>query len=288
MNLNHALQFFPPNPAMRSVVHHFQWMRYDTKIHAQKIDMLPSFGLGLIFYFWKGQPLVANSPIIQQQTVPRVVVQGASTHPTQGSNFDDFDMVRVLFRPGQMHKVFSSIPMDAFCNEVPDATVALDRGLQDLYEQMQAEPLVTQKINLLDAWIYQRLQKNKIERAIFPQFSHLLEQPHRRPKTVQQIADHLGISRQHFSRLTKQQLGYSAKQALSIYQFNQIIPYFHQQTAISLSETAHRFGYADQAHFTRTFKRYVGTNPAAYLKAKGKVEIYGKSDDFLNSGMIFS
>jgi AraC family transcriptional regulator len=79
------------------------------------------------------------------------------------------------------------------------------------------------------------------------------------------LADASGISRFHLTRLFKKQFGLSPIAYLErarIERAKNLI----QRAEMSLAEVALTAGFADQSHFTRRFKRYVGHTPGAYAR----------------------
>jgi len=83
--------------------------------------------------------------------------------------------------------------------------------------------------------------------------------------TIESLAQEVGLSAAHFARAFKQTLGRAPHQYLlgrRLERARQLI----ETTDASLSDIAQRTGFADQAHFTRLFKRAFGTTPGALLR----------------------
>ena len=84
--------------------------------------------------------------------------------------------------------------------------------------------------------------------------------------TIESLAQEVGLSAAHFARAFKQTLGRAPHQYLlgrRLERARQLI----ETTDASLSDIAQRTGFADQAHFTRLFKRAFGTTPGALVRA---------------------
>ncbi len=84
----------------------------------------------------------------------------------------------------------------------------------------------------------------------------------RRDVSLKELADVVGLSRFHFCRLFRQQVGVSA----GAYQLQLRLTEAKKMMikGRSLAEVAIATGFYDQSHFSRHFKRYVGTTPAKY------------------------
>ncbi len=84
--------------------------------------------------------------------------------------------------------------------------------------------------------------------------------------TIESLAQEVGLSSAHFARAFKQTLGRAPHQYLlgrRLERARQLI----ETTDASLSDIAQRTGFADQAHFTRLFKRAFGATPGALVRA---------------------
>ncbi|MEM6700232.1 MAG: helix-turn-helix domain-containing protein [Bacteroidota bacterium] len=286
MKTNPQIQIFQPTTALQSIVHHYQWLRFTGETPVDDFDFLPNYGQTMIFYFWKDQPLVAHSKIVKGEKLPKNIVVSSSTLPAKMTNVGCFDIVMVFFHSGGLSQLFPKYSLYEGRNQMEEASEIIDKEINYLRAQLEEQLLPPQKIAVLDAWIYQRLKYQNELKFIYPAFAKVIEQPSRIPVTVQDVADSLGLSRQHLNRLTRQQLGFTAKEALNIYRFNQVMSHIHQANTVSLSQTAHAFGYTDQAHFSHQFKRYSGRTPAQYLRHLNKMEIFGKEDYMGHLGML--
>lgn len=285
MKTNPQIQIFRSTTALQHIVHHYQWLRFTDETPIDDFDFLPNYGQTLIFYFWKDKPLTAHSKGIDGK-VPASLIVSSSTQPAKMTDVGNFEIVMVLFHTGGLAQIFPKYSLYEGRNQMEDASEVVDKEIKHLRAQIEEQLLVPQKIAVLDAWLYQRIQYRNELRFIYPAFSKAIEQPSRIPVKVQDVADSLGLSRQHLNRLTRQQFGFTAKEALNIYRFNQVMSHIHRADAISLSQTAHAFGYTDQAHFSHQFKRYAGKTPADYLHYLDKMEIFGREDYMGHLGML--
>jgi AraC-like DNA-binding protein len=83
--------------------------------------------------------------------------------------------------------------------------------------------------------------------------------------TVAALADTLGLSAGHFSRGFRGATGASPRQWIIHQRIDAAMDRL-LMTREPLSEIALACGFAEQAHFTRTFKRLVGTSPGAWRR----------------------
>ncbi|MEM6450416.1 MAG: AraC family transcriptional regulator [Cyanobacteria bacterium P01_D01_bin.105] len=79
-----------------------------------------------------------------------------------------------------------------------------------------------------------------------------------------------GISKFHFSRLFKQAFGTTPHRYLMKRRVERAARVLKQEVlgkdSLTLAQIAHQFGFADQSHFTRIFKREKGVTPKQFLQ----------------------
>ena len=83
--------------------------------------------------------------------------------------------------------------------------------------------------------------------------------------TIEMLAREVGLSPAHFARAFKETLGRAPHQYLLAQRLERARRLL-ETTEQTLSDIAQRTGFADQAHFTRLFKRAFGTTPGALLR----------------------
>ncbi|HHY83578.1 MAG TPA: AraC family transcriptional regulator [Clostridiales bacterium] len=85
--------------------------------------------------------------------------------------------------------------------------------------------------------------------------------------TVQQTAEHLGVSRSHLFRLFKQNMGQSVQEYLLAFKLEQAEAML-KETNMSIKEVMYSCGFNDMPNFSRQFKKAYGKPPAAYRTEK--------------------
>ncbi len=83
--------------------------------------------------------------------------------------------------------------------------------------------------------------------------------------TIEMLAREAGLSPAHFARAFRESLGRAPHQYLLACRLERARRLL-ETTGASLSDIAQRTGFADQAHFTRLFKRAFGTTPGAIVR----------------------
>lgn len=97
---------------------------------------------------------------------------------------------------------------------------------------------------------------------------------------VTQIAEAAHATVRTLERKFKQSSGFTVKDVTNIMRFEQVRNHLWLYPESNIAGLAHDFGYTDQAHLIREFKRFSGTTPSAFARniQKRKLAI---SNDFV-------
>jgi AraC-like DNA-binding protein len=97
---------------------------------------------------------------------------------------------------------------------------------------------------------------------------------------VSQVANAVHATVRTLERNFKQSSGHTIKDVSGLIRFEQVRNQLWLYPDTSLAGLAYEFGYTDQSHLSREFKRYSGTTPAAFAR---KIKKEGK---FLNNHFV--
>lgn len=97
---------------------------------------------------------------------------------------------------------------------------------------------------------------------------------------VNKVAEAAHATVRTLERKFKQSSGYTVKDVSGLMRFEQVRNRLWLQPYSNLAGLAHEFGYTDQAHLSREFKRYSGTTPAAFARKAKKGQLI-MSDNFV-------
>ena len=84
--------------------------------------------------------------------------------------------------------------------------------------------------------------------------------------TVQELADHVHLSRYYFTRLFKKETGHTPQEYVSIAKINYAKALL-QTTTLTVAEIAETLSYSSPASFTNAFKAHSGVSPSRYRSA---------------------
>ena len=84
--------------------------------------------------------------------------------------------------------------------------------------------------------------------------------------SMQDIADNIGLSPEHLTRLFKKEIGTTPYQFYLKKRIN-LAQVLLTNTAMTIKEVAYRLGYKDEFYFSNCFKKYTGISPLNYRKS---------------------
>jgi len=79
--------------------------------------------------------------------------------------------------------------------------------------------------------------------------------------TVEQLAASAGVSRQHLTRLFREEVGVTPKLYCRLARFQAGLAYANTSAKISWADVAVQFGYTDQSHLIAEFSEFTGLTP---------------------------
>ena len=92
------------------------------------------------------------------------------------------------------------------------------------------------------------------------------------PPTIAALAAEAGVHRSHFVRVFRRHMGCTVSDFVRQLRIDWACGELRRREGPSLSDLALAAGFADQAHFSRAFKRITGRTPRAYRVGQGQPE----------------
>lgn len=83
--------------------------------------------------------------------------------------------------------------------------------------------------------------------------------------TVEHLADCAGLSRQHFTRVFRANVGVSPKAYCQLARFHSTLAYVRPGEDVEWAQVAAESGYSDQSHMIAEFRRFAGMTPEVLL-----------------------
>ncbi|MEO1435067.1 MAG: helix-turn-helix transcriptional regulator, partial [Bacteroidota bacterium] len=123
-------------------------------------------------------------------------------------------------------------------------------------------------IELLLLQLCENIREQNLPRASTPAWIDTLKQllqEETTPLSLEMLSGQLGVHPIHISRAVPKYLGCSLGDYIRRQKIKRALAYFFNPQ-LSLTEIAYLCGFADQSHFTRTFKSYLKQTPSAFRK----------------------
>ena len=110
-------------------------------------------------------------------------------------------------------------------------------------------------------------RRNEVSRPIRMAKQYVM-QHFQEPITLEEVCEAAGFSASYFSSLFKKETGEGFAKYLTRVRMEEAKTLL-RETNLPVSEICERVGYSDRKHFTHTFHRATGLNPAEYRKMYG-------------------
>jgi AraC-like DNA-binding protein len=167
----------------------------------------------------------------------------------------------VHFHPGSMPRLVDASPSE-LVNEAVELREVAGLSLDALGERLLAagspERMRAELVPLLARMPYP--PGDSFDRAL----RHLLARPG--PLRPGALADALHLSTRTLQRAFKKRVGFPPRTYTRIARLQEALSALREEPLHSLSEVAHRIGYADHAHMTREFRELTGRTPSDFRR----------------------
>lgn len=162
--------------------------------------------------------------------------------------------------------LLTGIDMKHISDKIIDAAEIWNAEISLLHEEMLSKKTTYKQIAAIEHFLIgKRKQHCKDERIAL--LNHTLHQmEHNNIFSVTHLRENNFISKKTFERYFQNYIGVSPKQYANICRFNNVRTYLDGLgTEADWNGIAFDFGYYDQSHLIREFKRYAGKTPSEYF-----------------------
>ncbi|MBU7320633.1 AraC family transcriptional regulator [Paenibacillus oleatilyticus] len=173
----------------------------------------------------------------------------------------------VRFFPGGAYP-FIGVPLGEFKNALFRGTDVWGKAVAELGEQLRLAAGTPERIILVETALLRLLAAADNGRAEAPPALHeamVRIFAARGTVSVQQLVRSGNISARQLQRLFDGRIGLGPKTFCGIVRFQNILRDAERHPKLSWQEIAGAYGYCDQAHFIRDFKRFYGELPSSLM-----------------------
>ena len=229
--------------------------------------MLPGTGAELIFHY--GRPLAVESRrqgVVQpgpgQLLCPR-------TMPCQPLPQADVGFIAVRFRSGALRH-FSALPLADLRDDVLPIDAVWGADGSDVAERVAQAKSGKQRVSLIEDWLLRCLHRYHKGQPAIEAALRQLYYGHREVK-IDSLAERIGMSRRHFERVFRSEIGVTPKLFARTARFNLTVRELLLSSQADMLGVALDHGYYDQAHFIHDFQAFAGDSPAVYLQRAARL-----------------
>jgi AraC-like DNA-binding protein len=243
---NYTLRCYEPSDAMTPFVEHYFISRRQ-----------PQFDPEYIGYDVLSQPVV--SLFIQPSGA---FLQGPSVHKRSLRSQDSSIYVGAQFKPGGFHPFWQQ-NMSSLSEKVIPATAIIPE-LQGLPNARLTELDDTTILNVIDRALRAVRPRNEPRIGFVNEVVRFIEHDH--ITSVTAVSDAFAMSERTLQQLFHNYVGVGIKWVIMRARFLEVTKFARTQDKPDWTAIATDFGYSDQPHFIRDFKKIVGLSPRQYLK----------------------
>ena len=218
----------------------------------------------LVFYL-KGGINAHNPETNEIKRFPKIAINGSQVKRYDFQLEHSQMMLSVDFKPG-LSKFLQMPISEEFIDERIDAEVLLNPEIGRVYAQMLNANSYNQIIEIVEAYLWRRIQRYNIVFQKIDQ-THLLIANQPTVYSIEQLADFSCLSISQFERRFRQQMGISPKLFARINRFHNAFTLKDQDPTIDWLSIALQTGYNDYQHMVKDFKQFAGATPNSLLKA---------------------
>jgi AraC-like DNA-binding protein len=266
----HHQEFEPPEE-LRDAIKCFWYNSRDFGEHESSFEIVPDGYAEIIFHFGSPCSISYNGVV---QPLPSPCMMGLLNQPVIVTTKDRFEVIGIRCFPWT---VFDLLGLQSGKDGVHIFEHPIARLQSTLKKLIRAEK-IAEALAMVKQYFLDARSGIAIDSMLFRAGVAMREANGTIP--VSQVAAAAHATVRTLERKFKQSSGYTVKDVSALMRFEQVRNQLWLNPDSNIAGLAHEFGYTDQSHLSREFKRYSGTTPAAFARKakKGKQAV---SKDFV-------
>ena len=260
-------QLIQPSLCLRPFVKEYCLLHFEfDQKHPPPVKPFPVRPQQTLVFYLKGGINAFNPETGLFKTFPKIAINGSQVQRYNFHLAHSQMMLSVDFQPTGLSK-FLQMPLnEEFIDNRIDAEVLLNPEIGNVYEQMLNASSYAQIIEIVESYLWRRIERQKIDFQPIDKI-HLLIAQQPVGYSMAQLADMSCLSLSQFERRFKQQMGISPKFFARVNRFHQAFMLKDQNPHLDWLSIALQTGYNDYQHLVKDFKQFAGDTPNSLLKA---------------------
>lgn len=256
-------QEFEVPEELRDTIKCFWYNRRDYGEELSEFTVLPDGYAEIIFHFGSGCS-ISHQGILQ--ALPSPFIMGLLNQPALFYAQNQLEIIGIRCFPWAVFDLLglSSEKTENGVHKFEHPVAQLQSTLNALITQEKIEDAIFQ----VEQYFLKLHSQITIDSLLFKAGAAMRKNYGAIP--VNQVADSAHTTVRTLERKFKQSSGHTVKDVSGIMRFEQIRNRLWHAPETSIAALAQEFGYTDQSHLSREFKRYSGSTPAAFAREARK------------------
>ncbi len=250
---------FEPSEELQDAIKCFWYNKRDCGEALSGFTVLPDGYAEIIFHFGNGCSIAQDGSLL---ALPSPFIMGLLNQPALFYAQEQLEIIGIRCFPWAVFDLLgvSSEKAHNGIHQLEHPVVQLQSVLNDLVttgkieeaiSQVQEFFLKLQSLITVDSLLFKAGKAMRKANGIIP---------------VNQVAEAAHTTVRTLERKFKQYSGHTVKDISGVMRFEQIRNRLWLSPDTSLAALAQEFGYSDQSHLNREFKKYTGITPAAFAR----------------------
>ena len=255
---------YAPCEALQDIVEFYWYSKCELEQSLIQEMFTPTFqALSFNLSGWE-EEIVSDSGQIRMDKPCYIIGQPLSKRVSL-SNPKGIHILGVKFTALGLYQL-TGIDMKHISDKIIDAQEIWNRDIALLYEEILSKETQLEQLAALEHFLMKKRNRQPKNDRIEALNDSLYQIEHHKIFSIAHIRDNNFISKKTFERYFQNYIGVSPKQYANICRFNKLRSYLdHLNTEADWNDISFDFGYYDQSHLIREFKRYAGKTPADYI-----------------------
>jgi AraC-like DNA-binding protein len=228
--------------------------------------VLPNGAVELMINFGPVQRLVGHGDRQLDDSYRRAWLAGIQDRRLVHASDNGADHIAVRFRPGGAHAFFH-LPMTDMTNRVFELDTLIGAEATSLRDRLGVIDGDRARALELQTWLLERRHVHDafdtVQAAV-----ELLRDGGAYRTSVADACAHLGLSNKHLVHQFRRIIGLPPKVFSRIERFQGVIGACRGRSRVDWVDLTHAFGYADQSHLIREFRRLGNVTPSDFLRRR--------------------
>jgi AraC-like DNA-binding protein len=255
------IQAMCPHPLLVPYVHAFVQRDFRMGLEESVEPVVARLGMMLEFQFRDPYWIPSFSDDSENPCSPITVIGPISSRRVRLIVRGNVSALAVIFEPAGFYQLLG-VPAAPLAERGTEGHSVLGSDVSRLYERLGDATSFVHRVNLLNAFFLERLQRTSNRPRLPSGFRTLLVGGHN--AGVARIARQIGMSTRQFERKSLEYFGLSPAMLSRIARFQRALALVSSQD-ISWLEVAHAADYYDQMHMIRDFRVFAGGPPTKAL-----------------------